>query len=68
MFRNHVTGKQPKVHKLDGPVLQRGRHSIEDTKLTTSKYWHDSLVILREVFDEIQPKNLFNCGIFNNQG
>ena len=52
MFRNHVTRKQQKLHKLDGPVLQRGRHSIEDTKLTTSKYWHDSLVILREVFDE----------------
>jgi hypothetical protein len=46
-------------HRLDSKVLRCGRLRAEDRRIENFGFWHDRLVILKQVFDEAEPSTLY---------
>ncbi|KAE8441857.1 hypothetical protein EG329_004212 [Mollisiaceae sp. DMI_Dod_QoI] len=45
-------------HGLDKKVLKCGRLRAEDRRIENFHFWHDRLVILKQIFDEAEPDTL----------
>lgn len=45
-------------HRLDSKVLRCGRLRAEDRRIENFHFWHDRLIILKQVFDEAEPSTL----------
>ena len=44
--------------EVDATVITCGHLSAEDRRMERFVYWRDRLVVLKEVFDEAEPKNV----------
>ena len=42
-------------HNLDSKVMKCGRLRAEDRHVENFEFWHDRLIILKQVFDEAEP-------------
>lgn len=58
-FANHET-KRRRRRKLPLDPLARecGQLKVKDRKIENFEYWHDRLVILKQVFDEAEPSSI----------
>ena len=52
--KRHRCGKLP----LDPLARECGQLKVEQRQIDNFEYWHDRLVILKQVFDEAEPGNL----------
>ncbi|KAH8779343.1 hypothetical protein BGZ57DRAFT_821832 [Hyaloscypha finlandica] len=50
--------KQPYSLHIDSQVVKCGRLKADDRQIEKFKFWHDRLVILKQVFDESRPNTL----------
>jgi hypothetical protein len=46
------------LFSLDNRAIQCGHLRAEDRHIENFAYWHDRLVVLKQVFDEAEPNNL----------
>lgn len=58
-FRTH----EAKIHKrhklpLDTSARECGQLKADERQIGQFRYWHDRLVILKQVFDEAEPRNI----------
>lgn len=58
-FQNAQT-EQAKKKKppLDSLARENGQLKVEERQIDNFEYWHDRLVILKQAFDEAEPKNM----------
>ena len=49
---------QPKHLNLDPTAIKLQHLTAEDRQISNFHYWHDRLVILKQVFDEAEPKSI----------
>jgi hypothetical protein len=50
--------KLPYSLHIDSQVVKCGHLKADDRQIETFKFWHDRLVILKQVFDESRPSTL----------
>jgi hypothetical protein len=50
--------KYQETLQLDSLAMQCGQLPTKDRKIGNFKYWHDRLVILKEAFDNTEPKGV----------
>ena len=50
--------KLPNCLHIDSQLVQCGHLRADDRQIENFKFWHDRLVILKEVFDESRPTTL----------
>ncbi|KAJ4983254.1 hypothetical protein SVAN01_11267 [Stagonosporopsis vannaccii] len=48
----------PSTFFLDPELMQCGHLTADDRQLENFEYWHDRLVVLKQVFDEASPKTI----------
>jgi hypothetical protein len=46
-------------YSLDGRACRCGHLRTEDRQIHKFKYWHDRLVILKQTFDEAEPRTIY---------
>jgi hypothetical protein len=60
--RSSVSGKwlqrQQSLQQLDSIILKCGQLSSEDRQIDKFEYWHDRLVVLKQLFDDAEPRSL----------
>jgi len=50
--------KLPEYHTLDQRLSQCGMLKTDDRQIDKFKFWRDRLVMVKQVFDEAQPKTI----------
>jgi hypothetical protein len=50
--------KLPNSSNLDPAVIRCGYLKADDRQIEKFKYWHDRLVILKQVFDDSSPRTI----------
>jgi len=50
--------KKPASLNLDNHLMRRGRLRAEERQIESFDYWHDRIVMLKQVFDEAKPRTL----------
>lgn len=43
---------------LDSLARENGQLKVEERQINNFEYWHDRLVILKQAFDEAEPRNM----------
>jgi hypothetical protein len=49
---------QSRTHQLDPKAISCGQLKLEDRQIDHFKYWHDRLVILKQYFDDSEPRTV----------
>jgi hypothetical protein len=50
--------RQQSQLQLDSKILGCGQLSSEDRQIDKFEYWHDRLVVLKQLFDDAEPRSL----------
>lgn len=45
-------------HELDATAMNSGQLIADERQLESFKYWHDRLVVLKQVYDESRPNSI----------
>jgi hypothetical protein len=57
-FEKEQTKQQKRQKLLDSLARECGQLKVEERQFENFEYWHDRLVILKQVFDEAEPSNI----------
>jgi len=57
-FEKEQMKQQKRQKLLDSLARECGQLKVEERQIENFEYWHDRLVILKQVFDETEPSNI----------
>jgi hypothetical protein len=56
--QKHLKPSKHFILSLDSLARECGQLKVEERQIENFQYWHDRLVILKQVFDEAEPSNI----------